>query len=291
MNKKDLPSGAKMKITVLVENSAAFPFLPGNLPGLLGEHGLAVLIDSGEEQVLYDTGRGRTLMGNLEQSKNRPEDINKVVISHGHLDHTGSLMAFLQSRKSTDVYCHLDVFSRKYGKKAGNYNYIGIPYQAGDLAAAGAVFNFTREPQAVAAGIVISGPIPRVHQWEQDAGSFFIKEGDSFLPDNFEDEQALFVDSGAGLVVITGCGHAGIINTLEYAVRCCGSDKILAVLGGLHLAGASPERIGLTIRHLKEFGVEKLVLGHCTGFEAMCRLWREFGDRLKPLNVGLQMEF
>lgn len=282
--------GACIKITVLVENSVAFPFLPGNLQGMLGEHGLSVLIDNGEEKILYDTGRGRTLIGNLEQSGNSPDNINKVAISHGHLDHTGSLMSFLQTRRRTTVYCDPDIFDDKYSKKGSIMNCIGIPYSSDNLEKAGAQFNFTKKIQVMGEGIFLSGRIPRVHKWEQDGGNFFIKKGRSFVPDNIEDDQAVYLNSRAGLVIITGCGHAGIINTVEHALNFFGTDKVLAVIGGLHLSGAPPERVRLTIRRLTEFQVEKFILGHCTGFEAMCQMRAEFGERIEPLNAGKQID-
>ncbi|MHB8916832.1 MAG: MBL fold metallo-hydrolase [Desulfocucumaceae bacterium] len=284
--------GASIKITVLVENSVAFPFLPGNLQGMLGEHGLSVLVDNGEEKILFDTGRGSTLPGNLEKSGNSPENIDKVAISHGHLDHTGSLLPFLQTRAGkTTVCCDPDIFEKKYGLNGSHMKYIGIPFSPDELEKAGAVFNFTKETQVLGDGVFLSGRVPRVHQWEQDEGKFFIKKGGSFVPDNFEDDQAIYLNSGAGLVIITGCGHAGIINTMEHALKFFGNVKVMAVVGGLHLSGATPERVRLTIRRLKEIQVEKLFLGHCTGFEAMCQMRAEFGERIEPLNAGKQIDF
>lgn len=281
----------KIKLTVLVENSVAFPFLPGNLQGLLGEHGLAVLVDNGREQILYDTGRGRTLLDNIEQSGYKAENIGKIVVSHGHKDHTGALLPLLQKRGRTEVFCHPGVFDEKYGKTGSQMNYIGVPFSQRELEEAGAVFKFTRETLTVGEGVVLSGPIPRIHEWEQDAGSFFIKDGQTFVRDGFEDEQAVFIRSESGLVIITGCGHAGIINTIEHAVSFFGAQKILAIVGGLHLSGASAARLTQTASHLKRFEVEKLVVGHCTGFEAMCCLQREFKEKVVPLNAGKQLEF
>lgn len=282
---------ASIKVTVLVENSVAFPFLPGNLQGMLGEHGLAVLIDNGEERILFDTGRGRTLLGNLEKSGISPEKIDKVAISHGHLDHSGSLLPFLQTRaRKTAVCCDPDIFNEKYGQNGSNMNYIGIPFSPDELEKAGAVFKYTKETQVLADGVFLSGRIPRVHQWEQDEGKFFVKKGGSFVADNFEDDQALYLNSRAGLLIITGCGHAGIINTVEHALKFFGTDEVLAVVGGLHLSGAPPERVRQTIRRLKEIQVERLFLGHCTGFEAMCQMRAEFGERIEPLNAGKQID-
>jgi len=129
----------------LVENSVAFPFKSGNLQGMLGEHGLAILIDNGKERILYDTGRGSTLMSNIEQSGYSVKEIDKVVISHGHKDHTGGLLPFIQKKGRTNVYCHPSIFDSKYGKKGSHMNYIGIPFSVHELEKNGAVFNFSKE--------------------------------------------------------------------------------------------------------------------------------------------------
>lgn len=283
--------GNKIRLTVLVENSVAFPFLSGNLQGLLGEHGLAVLVDNGREQILYDTGRGRTLLGNIEQSGYRTDQIGKIVISHGHRDHTGALLPLLQKRGKTEIFCHPGIFDKKYGKTGSRMNYIGVPFTLKELEEAGGVFHYAREPLALGEGIVLSGPIPRIHEWEQSDGSFFIEDGDRFVRDGFEDEQAVFIRSESGLVIITGCGHAGIINTVEHALSLLGTRKILAIVGGLHLAGVPAARLKLTIAHLKRFEIDQFVVGHCTGFEAMCCLQREFMGKVVPLSAGKQLDF
>ena len=170
-------------------------------------------------------------------------------------------------------------------------HYIGNPFTIEDLEASGAKIKFNREAQMVASHLMLSGSIPRVHGWEQSESNFFIKKEEAYLPDHFEDDQSLFIQHKDGIIVLTGCGHAGIINILEHAVNCCGTEKILAVIGGLHLEGASSERIGLTVKFLRDFGVEKLIIGHCTGFEAMYSFRQAFGDSLIPLSVGKQIEF
>ncbi len=285
-----LSEAGKIQLTVLVENSVAFPFAPDSVPGVLGEHGLAVLIDNGEEQVLYDTGRGRTLVGNLAQCGFNIENINKVVISHGHLDHTGSLKSFLQERKKkTEVYCHEGIFKDRYGKRDEKYNRIGIPFTRSDLVEAGAIFRPVSAVQEVGRGILVSGPIPRAHRWEENRGNFFVRDGEQFVPDDFEDDMAVFIDVGAAPAVLTGCGHAGVINTLEYALKIFGSKRIPALIGGLHMEGVPPDRAGLTIRHLGNFVIDRLIVGHCTGFGFMCSLRQEFGDKVTPLTAGRQI--
>lgn len=280
-----------VRITVVVENSVAFPFVPGTVPGMLGEHGLAVLIESDGCNILYDTGRGKTLIDNLDLAGIRPGAIDKVVISHGHLDHTGALLPFIQRNGKTEVYCHPDVFSERYGKRGSKLNNIGNPFSDEDLVKGGAKLILSDQPVALSPGIVLSGSVPVIHRWELDQNSFYKKKNEALILDDFVDDQSLFIRLPTGLVVVAGCSHAGIINILEWGLTLFGNVKLLALIGGLHLSGASPERMDRTLAHLERLGVEKLLVGHCTGFEAACRLWQEFGNRVALLNVGRQIVF
>lgn len=136
----------------------------------------------------------------------------------------------------------------------------------------------------------LTGPIPRRHPIEVPTEDFLIREGEGFNPDPFRDDQALVVEREKGLVVILGCGHAGLINTLDYARELTGRDRIQAVIGGTHLLGASSERISWTIEALRKRNIPQLALSHCTGFVASAQLYQAFGSRVRPLNVGDTLE-
>ncbi len=283
-----------INIKVLACNNVAFPFVPGNISDVLGEHGLAFLLDNGEEKILYDTGKGRTLLTNLEQWEINPEEIDKVIISHGHLDHTGGLLSLVKSRTApTRIFCSPKIFEHKNmkDKSTQNFEYIGSPFSREELESEGAKFQFVENFTPVGKNIWLSGEIPRRHSWERDVDNFYKREGENnYVKEDLEDDQSVVIDTDAGLVILAGCGHAGIINILSHV---CGKmgEKKLHIIGGLHLAGVSESRLEATINRLKEYPLANLITGHCTGFEATCRLRGELGEKLKPLGVGEQYNF
>ncbi len=132
----------------------------------------------------------------------------------------------------------------------------------------------------------LTGPISRRHLIEVPTEDFLVPQGDGFSSDLFPDDQALIVEDEQGLVVILGCCHAGLINTLDYARELTGRDRIQAVIGGTHLLGASSERISWTIEALSKMDIPQLALSHCIGFVASAQLYHAFGSRVRPLNVG-----
>jgi 7,8-dihydropterin-6-yl-methyl-4-(beta-D-ribofuranosyl)aminobenzene 5'-phosphate synthase len=132
-----------------------------------------------------------------------------------------------------------------------------------------------------------TGEIPMVTEFEQIDPNLFVKEDGGLQPDKLLDDLALVIKTGAGLVVVLGCAHHGIINTLYHAQQLTGVKSIHAILGGAHLISASKERIRLTIAALKELGVQRLGLCHCTDMPAACLLAQEFGDRFFFNKAGI----
>jgi 7,8-dihydropterin-6-yl-methyl-4-(beta-D-ribofuranosyl)aminobenzene 5'-phosphate synthase len=132
----------------------------------------------------------------------------------------------------------------------------------------------------------VTGAIPRRNAFEDIADPFFLDDACT-QPDPLVDDQALLIRTCRGWAVVTGCGHSGLINTLNYAEELTGTGRMVAVIGGLHLFRASAERIEATIQCLCEFGVELIAPCHCTGFEATALLHHEFGNRVVPLRAGL----
>ena len=169
--------------------------------------------------------------------------------------------------------------------------YIGIPYRQDELESLGACFKPGTEPTRITDSIITSGEIPMVTDFEEIATNLQVKGAGGFQPDKLLDDQALIMKTGAGLVVILGCAHRGIINTLYYAQQLTGVKPIHMVLGGCHLISATEERIWLTIAALKELGVERLGVSHCTGMPAAMVMAPEFGESFFFNNAGTQINF
>ena len=263
-----------LQITTLSENTAG-------LGGLMAEWGLSILVETDQINILFDTGQSLSASHNADIMGIDLSRIDKIVLSHGHFDHTGGLkQILLRMGKEIEVIAHPDIWAAKYGHLEGEEShYIGIPFHRQTLESLGAKFRLTREPVKITDSIMTTGEIPMTTEYETIEPRLVVKEGNRFKPDKMLDDQALIITTGAGLVVILGCAHHGIINTLYHAQKLTGVEAIQAVYGGCHLINATEERIWLTIAALKELGVQQLGFGHCTGLAASAIMAREFGER------------
>ena len=142
----------------------------------------------------------------------------------------------------------------------------------------------------IADGVTLTGPIPRVASLEDTGGRFFL-DAACTRPDPLTDDQALVLEADRGLIVVLGCGHAGIISTLRYVKELTGGRAIAAVLGGMHLINASAKRIEMTIRELRQLKVQCLAFAHCTGMAATAALWNVFQRRCDGCHVGSTFSF
>ena len=274
----------RLQITTLSENTAG-------ARRLLGELGLSILLETDEVNILFDTGQSISASHNAELLGINLSQIDKIVLSHGHYDHTGGLKQILRRiEKEIEIIAHPDIWAVKYSRREGQEaEFIGIPFHRQTLESLGAHFNLTTEPVRISSNIMTTGEIPMVTDYEDIEHRFQVKEGDSFKPDRFLDDRALIINTEPGLVVILGCAHRGIINTLYHAQQLTGVKAIYAVVGGCHLMDATEERVWLTIAALKELGVQRLGFCHCTGMPASAIMAREFGDSFSFNNAGTRV--
>jgi len=214
--------------------------------------------------------------------------VDKIVLSHGHADHTGGLREVLRRTGEREVIAHPAIWEAKYTKRPYEEKeaYIGVPFAREELESLGASFKLSKEPVQISDNVMTTGEIAMTTDYETIEPNLLVKEGDALKPDPLADDLALVVKTEQGLVIILGCGHRGIINTIRHAQRLTGEERVYTVVGGTHLAPASEERIDKTVAELKRIGVHRIGVSHCTGFRASVRLAQTFGDKFFLNNAG-----
>jgi len=270
----------RLRVTTLSENTAGM----GNF---LAEWGLSILVETDEMNILLDTGQNISTVYNADILGIDLSRIDKIVLSHGHFDHTGGLREVLRkANKRIEIIAHPDIWSVKYSRRDGKDRYIGIPFLLQELEGLGAIFNLTTKPTRITDHIMTTGEIPMVTDFEEIDPDLVIKEASGWQPDKLLDDQALIINMESGLIVILGCAHRGIINTLYHARQLTGVKRVHTVVGGCHLFGASQERVRSTIAALKELNVQKIGVSHCTGLPAAVMMAQEFSDKFFFNNTG-----
>jgi len=274
----------KGKATVLCENSVFSGV------GVIAEHGWSVFIESDQGNFLFDTGQGLGIINNARYLNKDLSTIQGIIISHHHYDHTGGLFNVLEQTGKVNVYAHPDLFKNSYVVNEGKERNIGIPYRREILQSMGAQFKFNTGFREIAPGLMLSGEIPRLTEYEKGVKKLLIKTNEGYAQDPILDDQTLVATTEKGLVIILGCSHSGMINIMNHIIDKTGQSHICTIIGGTHLGPASKETVEKTIQALKQFDIEKIGVSHCTGLETSVRLSQEFGERFFFCNVGTVIE-
>jgi len=273
----------EIRITTLSENTANY--------GFLAEWGLSILIEADGARILVDTGLSFSAIYNAQLMGVDLSSIDRIVLSHGHADHTGGLRDVLKIKGEVEVIAHPDIWIPKYVRRNRELReqYNGMPFTQEELESRGARFNLAREPVYITDNIFATGEIPMSSAYEEIEDNLLVKKGDRFQRDPLADDLALVIDTDFGLVVILGCAHRGIINTLRHAQNLTGKELVYAVIGGTHLFRASEERIDKTVTDLREMGIQRIGVSHCTGTLTSARLAQEFKDTFFLNNAGTRL--
>ena len=269
-----------LRLTCVVDNTVPHG-------GLWGEHGLSFLIETDAARVLWDTGQSGTVLAhNLEALKLRDLGPAALALSHAHCDHTGGLEQVLTAHPGIPLYAHADLFRPRYRLDGGS---IGTALSPTDLSRR-ATLHLSAAPQEIVPGVRTIGDIqPRPYPLGAGA-KHAIRLSGQYIPDPYNDDQALVLDAPGGVALLCGCCHAGLRNTLA-ALRRQTDAPLLAVIGGTHLEGASAAELQAIIETLQNEGAPALYLNHCSGQRAIWVLAQAFGERVAPCPAGTVITF
>lgn len=254
----------------------------------LAEHGLSLFIEYENTNILFDTGQSDVYLHNAALMG---VDLNRadcIVLSHGHYDHCGGLAYFPESDRSPKIYVHEAAFAKKYALNPGGTTYreIGIPWSCEEYENIKNRLVFTKKNMEIAPGIHLCGEIPSAMAFEEVPHGFYCGDGPDYSHDFIKDEQMLVFDGEKGLSIFLGCSHPGVVNCLRYAAKLFPGKKIHTLTAGMHLDNVSPLRLQMTIQHMIDLDIQKVIPLHCTGIFAICEMKRFLGDRCLPLCAG-----
>jgi 7,8-dihydropterin-6-yl-methyl-4-(beta-D-ribofuranosyl)aminobenzene 5'-phosphate synthase len=282
---------------------------------LLAEHGLSVLIELKDAgvRILWDAGMTTiTLMENIRRMKIDPTTIDKIALSHGHLDHMKSMTEIIKAiceppkprkwgqeatpediregvaGRKVPLIAHPAAFRERWKAFQDGSKYGPMRAPRDEWEAAGAEIIYSEGPYQLGPGCWTTGGVPRLSFETSGTSPFFAyREGDEFIRDYIEDDQAIIINvKDKGLVIVAGCAHSGILNTVDYAQKISGVDQVWAMMGGFHLAPYSDEDVQRTVAEIKKLKPEMIAPSHCTGFRAISRFANQMPDEFVVGAVG-----
>jgi 7,8-dihydropterin-6-yl-methyl-4-(beta-D-ribofuranosyl)aminobenzene 5'-phosphate synthase len=295
----------KVTISVVVDNyidiflpptdRVTYPF-PGSGSRLLAEQGLSLAVDvwnrGSVTRILYDFGRNPEVCLHNAALLDIPlPDLDCLVLSHGHVDHYGALQSVFSKAERSRLFVHPDALDRKRYIQLKNKETVG-PWEIASetLRPVDSRISVNAGPSFIAPDIVVSGEIERQTDFEKGMPNALVEVEGELVHDGLGDDQALFLDlDGRGIVVLTGCCHAGLVNTLLSAQKILPGRPVHAVIGGLHLNSADEWQMRETMGYLQELDIPYIAALHCTGYYAGRRLMERFPDRWIAGTVGARI--
>ncbi|MFC1983413.1 MBL fold metallo-hydrolase [Chloroflexota bacterium] len=282
-----------LRITVLAEDSILYE------SAYLGQHGVSFLLEgvSGGniKRILVDVGQNpEALLHNMQTTGISPSVIDAIVLTHCHYDHTQGVARLLGKigKKDVQVIAHPSIFRLHFCTEPYP-RHVGImPSDSKvEIEKAGGKLTLTKESLVIMPGIMTTGEVRRRTEFEEVTVAVKTIENGMVIDDLMLDDISVVANvKDKGLVIITGCSHAGIINIVNQAIEVTNCSKLEGIIGGLHLVEASDTVIKRTVEELSKLNMAWISAGHCTGFKAQVELYLAFGERFSPLHTGMKFE-
>lgn len=271
-----------LSITILTENTV-------RQRGLLAEHGLSLWIENNCDKILFDTGQSDVYLRNAIKLGIDLSLTESIIISHGHYDHGGGLACFPLESRRPSVFIHPDALLPKFAVSKNldePHRAIGLPWKSSELKYLDDRITFNPSTMQIGENMYLCSGIPAVSEFEPLPEKMLVEKNSQLTADMMNDEQILVCTCEQGLVVVLGCSHPGVVNCLIHVQHTFSDRPILAVVGGMHLEQADPERLKMTIDFFRDQNIKKIIPLHCTGQNAIWMMKQSLGDRVITACTG-----